>query len=576
MAKIDYTYFQQVPEPEEPKRPHRLMVFLVLFLIAVAILFFCLAAAKAATISAKSLSQSDVQSAIDSAKAGDTVQIPAGSSTWGGVVRVTKPLKIVGASASSTTLHNSTSGDNNALFQVTLGTDQRIEIAAMTLVSDVNNGSVGVILLNGNALLTQIVLHDLVFNKQKFAIMNGTVGDPAGFGVMYDCTFNNVKIVSRQAGFHNTGMFHGVNIPSPAWGTNFYFVYEDCIFNYTSGFYPFYSGDTEGPMNYMVRHCTLNISGSGSDQSGFDEHGDNSGGGINAFLNTQGYILHDNTWSMPGGYVIDKLSDTRGGVGNLIFNNSSTGGRFSRNLLRANAFSNDTTSSAPQKTYFDNNKSNGVLMGDPQVDTNPVNSNPNVTIKKGVNYFVNQGLPSGYTEIAYPHPLRAGGTPVPTPTPPSVADGATLPIGIGANAFILSTAGTYKLIGTVTAPSGDKDSLWIDFDSDPTGDDTRAWDMTPTTAAAEQTVKWRGTNQAIDPKTWVLTSGAHTLNIAPREPAGISQVKFVAVSAPSPSPAPTVIPSPTPSPGAPTYKNWELELNKATNQWIDVHPPIPD
>ncbi|MCX6814872.1 MAG: hypothetical protein NTY20_04465 [Candidatus Aenigmarchaeota archaeon] len=52
------------------------------FLGAAVLLFICIPQAKAATINAASCSQVDVQTAIDSARSGDTVQVPAGECVW--------------------------------------------------------------------------------------------------------------------------------------------------------------------------------------------------------------------------------------------------------------------------------------------------------------------------------------------------------------------------------------------------------------------------------------------------------------------------------------------------------------
>ena len=56
----------------------------------------------AATITAQSCSQANVQAALNSASRGDTVTIPAGDCTWSGTVSFTKALTIQGAGKSST------------------------------------------------------------------------------------------------------------------------------------------------------------------------------------------------------------------------------------------------------------------------------------------------------------------------------------------------------------------------------------------------------------------------------------------------------------------------------------------
>ncbi len=58
----------------------------------------------AATFSAASCSQADVASAISSAKAGDTVQVPAGSCTWSGLT-LAKPISLAGAGVGKTNIN---------------------------------------------------------------------------------------------------------------------------------------------------------------------------------------------------------------------------------------------------------------------------------------------------------------------------------------------------------------------------------------------------------------------------------------------------------------------------------------
>jgi hypothetical protein len=234
--------------------------------------------------------------------------------------------------------------------------------------------------------------------------------------------------------------------------------------------------------------------------------------------------MHDNTFTVQGGAQIDKLADIRGGVGTLVFQNTVTGSSSPasvRNVIRANAFTGDTSSITPTKTYFDKNTSNGA---------NVQLQNDGTGGKEGVNYWNNKGLPAGYQEIAYPHPLLTGDNPAPTP-PPLVENGTVIPVSIGQTP-VDAAAGTYSLIGMVTAPSGDKDSLWIDFDSDPNGDNTRCWDMAQTANPQEQPVTWRGSSglksaRAVEPKTWELSAGLHTLHIVEREPAKITSIEFV-------------------------------------------------
>jgi len=64
----------------------------------------------AVIISAPTCSQTDVQSAINATKAGDTVALPPGSGTWGGVVSMDKGITLLGAGAGKTVINNAMAG----------------------------------------------------------------------------------------------------------------------------------------------------------------------------------------------------------------------------------------------------------------------------------------------------------------------------------------------------------------------------------------------------------------------------------------------------------------------------------
>src|ERR1700674_3069643 len=75
----------------------------VVFPVAVVCLFLCSAAAHAATITAASCSQTDVQNAINSASSGDAVVVPAGTCSWSTVTILnTKGITLQGASDGTT------------------------------------------------------------------------------------------------------------------------------------------------------------------------------------------------------------------------------------------------------------------------------------------------------------------------------------------------------------------------------------------------------------------------------------------------------------------------------------------
>jgi hypothetical protein len=342
-----------------------------------------------------------VQAAVDQAQAGDTVIVPAGQSNWSGSVKVHKPIYLQGAGqngANSTTIFNTTSassGLETPVFECSLDVDQRLEISNFWFTAQSAHKSNGINLLPGKILPTKIVIHDCTFKNASFAVMNGTGSSGACFGVVYNCTFWNCRIVARNSGFLNESALHGSpNGPHPLGSAN-YMVFEDDTINFTDwtggpqG--ANYIADTEYPMNYMFRHCTFSVQRQGAvTVDGWDMHG-NYGYALNGF----GMVLHDNNFSYSGSSVGVKLADIRGGVGTLVYNNKIEGQSGNYISLRADP----AGSVAPNKVYVWNNQA----------------PDGEITVSGA-----QHGPPSGYTELAYPHPLRASGpgpSPTPTPTP---------------------------------------------------------------------------------------------------------------------------------------------------------------
>lgn len=351
--------------------------------------------ARATTINAASTSYADVSAAVNLAANGDTVQIPSGSASWSQSINITKPLVIVGAGQGSTVITNTThatSGLETPCFYIHINVNERVEISALKLIGTYSggSGSNGINIVCGSVLAKQIVIHDVTFEGFSFGVYNGNNGNGVLAGVVYNCTFNNVRTTCRNSGFNTIGDLHGVIVPSPAWGTDNYVVYEDNTINFTNwtggpqG--SNYMGDTEYPMNYVVRYCTFNINRTGAIQvDGYDMHGN-----IGTHPNGFGFIIHDNVFWYTGSSVGAKLADIRGGVGSLIFNNRIHGQNGCYMAIRADP----SGSVFPSLTYTWNNTQDAGSISDPG----------------------SVGPPAGYTEIAYPHPLRFGAPPTPTPT----------------------------------------------------------------------------------------------------------------------------------------------------------------
>jgi hypothetical protein len=126
-----------------------------------------------------------------------------------------------------------------------------------------------------------------------------------------------------------------------------------------------------------------------------------------------------------------------------------------------------------------------------------------------------------------------------------------VPVSFGQTKLQVSAEGEYSLEAKVLAPDEGANSLWIDFDSDPSGDNSRCWDITVGSGWNTQEVTWR----LEAPKIWALSAGEHVLHIVQREPAQIESVTFRLESAP-----------PVQSGGL--YSEWLDRLAA----WIEQHP----
>jgi hypothetical protein len=143
------------------------------------------------------------------------------------------------------------------------------------------------------------------------------------------------------------------------------------------------------------------------------------------------------------------------------------------------------------------------------------------------------------------------------------------------------SAGEYQVSLALNAPHGGADSLFIDFDQEPTAPVT-IFDVMPTHEIESRVVNWRGSGDPegpqFVPKRWALSAGEHTIRIVGREPnLLIDSVTISPAAAPEPTPTPEPTPppepSPTPSPGQIQISDVEglqESLDSLKNQ-IDTH-----
>ena len=284
------------------------------------ILFGVLGLAKSslsATINAASCSQSDVQSAINSASNGDTVTIPAGNCTWTSGINTSKSISIKGSGSGSLTI--ALSGTGIYLFDLTGCTNaNKCAISGMTIdAANLSINSSSIISINGpNA--------EVAFRMTDIKMINLCGGGGSGwrgmninkvYGVIDSSSFT--KSASRDCCLHaldaNGPGFSG-DMASIPWGTDQAIFVENTTFDYCSG------SDCDGAYDMyrsgkiVVRHSDFKCVGAGG-------HGFDSGSGAlfmenyaNKFVNTKSSGIFEALGSRGGtGAAHDNLVVNSGG-----------------------------------------------------------------------------------------------------------------------------------------------------------------------------------------------------------------------------------------------------------------------
>jgi hypothetical protein len=350
--------------------------------------------AAAATISAASTSRADVNAAIAAAEVGDTVRIPAGTSTWSSPITVTKAIYIMGAGPGSTRLINGASGET-PIFNIALTADGPMEISGIYFQdAGLNFNSDGIHISNEAVHEEQVRIYNCVFDSFIFGIHVH-----AAHGVVHDSTFINNDHNFRVVGYRSGDLAdHAFDPPPWAWNSTHFWVMEDCVINYSRDTSEVLSVDTEFPANYMIRHTTWNVNRPNSAwYDNIDMHGRT---GTTSIENDVGVVIYNNTVNFTGNTSGgQRFADIRGGRFNLIYNNTVTG----VSSIGIELSANPAGSPRPTDTYIWNN---GAALR--------ISTSDGVALN--VHYFLTP--PPGYVELRYPHPLRSGGSSTP-PTAPS-------------------------------------------------------------------------------------------------------------------------------------------------------------
>ena len=385
---------------------------------------------------ATSCSQAAVQAAINAARDGDAVTVPAGSATWNTPVTIAgKAITLQGAGMSKTIITAATRHTQSPLAAI--GVDGKpFRITGFTF-----NGArcqSGMVNISGTCKNFRVdhcrISNDASESDNGRGIM--TVGYT--FGVIDHCVIiksggNSVQGVSVM-GDGNASWERPITLGS----SNAVYV-EDCIFNYGSmadGAIDAYSG-----ARYVFRHNTLINTCAG-------HHGLDSGG----YRSPHSFEYYENTFMTDPNTYHGGAFHFRGGTG-VVFDNTLTG--YSGAILLANYRSANayppwgmcdgknpidgnqdpsgypckdqvgrTTGQKLEPFYEWNNVLNGKhaeIKLNTNVGTNLMTRfRVQLHIKENRDYYNNTVKP-GYVPYAYPHPLTLdpAGRQQATATPPS-------------------------------------------------------------------------------------------------------------------------------------------------------------
>jgi hypothetical protein len=385
----------------------------------------------AATIQAASPSLVDVSTAVAKAANGDTVSIPAGSSSWAGTLNITKPITLQGAGADGTILTR-----NGAVISCTLQIDAPIRITGIGFTNTTTSSSS--VMVNGkkangvNATISRLRIDHCKFYLGKRSLtLNGWVE-----GVIDHNTYVNCNIGVGVAGDNNASWTRPIQP-----GSIHTLCIEDNTFLYDNNISsaPNQSIYCQEGARVTVRRNTMD-STLMTKYNGmfFDSHGNSPSG--SPILDACASVTNNGIRGQPLLEVYENIvnvhhtwqhADYRGGVA-FVYNNhySYLSGAVGGTLVLKeeevgpygvfNPLRTLTSGGYPANDQIGNSHFWGNTMTYKGVTTNITNATlkcpteESAFIKEGRDYWMSPpssttGKPLGqyypYTPLVYPHPL---------------------------------------------------------------------------------------------------------------------------------------------------------------------------
>lgn len=252
---------------------------------------------------AASTSQVDVQAAIDAASDGDSVTIPAGTSTWASKIDVpeAKTLSISGAGKTNTVITSGLAASSELV-------DLNKSGSRLTAIGFVLPDDGYAIKVSGEGWRIDNIRVNNTSGTSRYAVYAiGESGDSSPVGLIDNCEIINGRVL--VIGNLNMPSMHAIWFESLGLGTNNAVFVEDCTFTTTD-----FAGnciDTNYGGRYVFRYNTVNDSTTEAHSIQFDHRGSRS------------WEIYENTFNRVTRSMWMPMYQ-RGGTG-VIFNNTITG-----------------------------------------------------------------------------------------------------------------------------------------------------------------------------------------------------------------------------------------------------------
>lgn len=323
-------------------------------------------------------SAADIQTCINGATVGDTVNIGAGSGTWTTQLSITKSIKIMGAGQGITNITNSyhlgsacTGAASSSQYLISIvplapSDNPIIRISGMTINFDGEN-SCGIYYSNASTTsdLTNVRLDHLTLSKSGFVLVRRGLAH----GVMDNCAITGNLDIAGTVGLWGANN----SVAAYGFGTSSNFYFEDNTWTPYSNSSDFYqAGNGDG--RFAWRYNTITLPTGHTVSPLWDQHGNQS-----SAAGCFGAEIYGNSITQNYSTGTTVIYKQRGGK-SLFFGNSvaySGGVSIGDNSLQEEHLDSEATyptqvyNNQPQHVsssyYWLNRKNSDVLPGTPSI-----------------------------------------------------------------------------------------------------------------------------------------------------------------------------------------------------------------